>query len=135
MKHKFASKSALFLMELLIAILVFSFTTAICMRIFVHAKLTADYAGNLSIAVTTAQNAAECYKASGGNLTKTAEFLGVETIDSTKLECLLDNEMKLELVAEPGGGIYNTCLIVVYLFNGNEIYRIDVGAINDTGVK
>ena len=122
-------------MELLIAILVFSFTTAICMRIFVHAKLTADYAGNLSIAVTAAQNAAECYKAGGGSLTKTAEFLGVEITDNTRLEYSLDNEMTLELIKGEESNIYNSCVIVVYLFNGNEIYSIEVGAINDTGVR
>lgn len=121
-------------MELLIAILVFSFTTAICMRIFVHAKLTADYAGNLSIAVTAAQNAAECYKASGGNLIRAAEILGVETLND-KIEYALEHEMTLELTESGRSGLYTSCEIAVYLFNGDEIYRIEVGAINEKGVR
>lgn len=115
-------------MELLIAILVFSFTTAICMRIFVHAKLTADYAGNLSIAVTAAQNAAECYKASGGNLIRTADILNAYVAEN-KIEYALENEMTLELTALESG-VCNTCAITVYLFNGDVIYEMEVGAIN-----
>jgi type II secretory pathway pseudopilin PulG len=60
MKSK--TKSGLFLLELLVALLVFAFCAAICLRIFVAASTRAKDAENLNQAVRLATTAAENYK-------------------------------------------------------------------------
>jgi type II secretory pathway pseudopilin PulG len=62
-------------MELILVILCFAVSSAICLRVFVTAKLTADRSRNLSAAVLAAENAAECWKASEGDLGECAALL------------------------------------------------------------
>lgn len=59
------TKAAIFLMELLIVIAVFSVCAAVCAFIFTEAFITANEASDLNNAVITAKNAAEIFKASG----------------------------------------------------------------------
>ena len=72
------SKTPLFLMELLIMLLVFSISAAICLQVFAGARRISDESRRLDLAVMQAQTAAECWKASYGNLDKTAELLNAE---------------------------------------------------------
>lgn len=128
MKHRRASKSALFLMELLIAILVFALTAAICMRIFTFAKLTADSAGDLSIAVTNVQNAAECYKAYHGDLNLTAQALGYDGVMADGyFEYTITDNLTLKLISNTDSSV-NECDIIVYTESGDEVYSIVVNA-------
>ena len=53
------SKTPLFLMELIIMLLVFSVSAAICLRVFTGAKKIADESRRLDAAVMMAQTAAE----------------------------------------------------------------------------
>lgn len=77
MKTKSAlSSSGMFLCELLIAILVFAVAAAVCVRIFVFANFTATDSSTLNHAVIAAQNGAECFKATGGDLSEAAKLLG-----------------------------------------------------------
>lgn len=69
------SRSSLFLMEMLLVILCFALSAAICLQVFVSAKLTADRSRNLSAAVLAAENAAACWKASDGDLGECAALL------------------------------------------------------------
>lgn len=69
------SRSGLFLMEMIIVILFFSICAAICVSAFAKARVTADSSRALNDAVIQASNTAEAYKASGGDLRKTAELL------------------------------------------------------------
>ena len=129
MKHRYASKSALFLMELLIAMLVFTFTAAICMRIFVYAKLTADSAGDLSAAVTNVQNAAECYKAYKGDLDLITQALGQDSDTSGGyIEYNIDENLILKLTPDAENP-KNKCGISVTSADGEEIYSITVSAL------
>ncbi len=70
-KHS-RSKSGLFLMELIIVILFFSISAAICMRIFSTAKIKSDFSRDISNASVKAQNCAEAYKAYDANFKKIA---------------------------------------------------------------
>lgn len=54
--------SALFLMEQLIAVAVFTVCAAVCAGIFTDAFLTAEAAGDLNNAMTAAKNGAEYFK-------------------------------------------------------------------------
>ena len=55
------SKSALFLMELIIVILFFALTSAVCMRVFIKAHDVAHETESANYAVLWADNAAECF--------------------------------------------------------------------------
>lgn len=55
------SKSALFLMELIIVILFFALTSAVCMRVFVKAHDVAHETESANYAALWADNAAECF--------------------------------------------------------------------------
>lgn len=70
------SKSGLFLMELMLAILFFAISAAICLQMFAFASLTATRAENLSYATLAARSTAECYQATDGDLNQIAQLLG-----------------------------------------------------------
>jgi len=76
MREKSAlSGSGLFLMELLIGLLIFALTAAICLEIFVGSHLISNEGNNMNHAVLRAQSGAECFKASNGDLRETAMLL------------------------------------------------------------
>ena len=70
------SKTPLFLMELIIMLLVFSVSAAICLQVFVGARRISEESHRLDVAVMQAQTAAEYWKASHGDLEETAECMG-----------------------------------------------------------
>ncbi len=55
------SKSALFLMELIIVIFFFTLTSAVCLRVFVKAHETAVETGSMNYAILWAENASEAF--------------------------------------------------------------------------
>lgn len=61
------SKSALFLMELIIVILFFALTSAVCMQVFVKAHTIGKKTEGTNYAVLWADNAAECFYAYDGD--------------------------------------------------------------------
>ena len=68
------SKLSLFLMELIVAILFFSLSAAVCVRLFVHAHLMAERTENLSSAVIWSQNLSESFTALKGNLEEISDL-------------------------------------------------------------
>ena len=70
------TRSGLFAIELLIAVGVFSLCAAICVGLFVRSEVMSQDSADLNRAVTEARSAAECFKAVGGDLEKTAELTG-----------------------------------------------------------
>lgn len=74
MNRESNSKTSLFLMELIISILFFSITGAICVRLFVSAHITAQNSVNLSHSVMWAQNLSESYISCDGNLDQMADL-------------------------------------------------------------
>lgn len=79
---KTRSKTPLFLMELIIMLLVFSISAAICLQVFSGAKKISEESRKLDAALMQAQTIAECWKASYGDLEKTAEMLYVNPDES-----------------------------------------------------
>lgn len=65
MKH---SKSALFLMELIIALLFFSLASTVCIRLFVNAHSLSAQTVDMNYAVNYAQNMAEAFMGCSGDL-------------------------------------------------------------------
>ena len=79
------TKSGLFAIELLIAVGIFSLCAAVCMGLFVRSEVMSQEAADLNRAVSAARSAAECYKAAGGDLEKTAELTGGGVLDAGTL--------------------------------------------------
>ena len=94
------SKSSLFLMELILVILFFAISAAVCIRVFVSAEQTAERSRDLSCAVLAAQSAAECYRASGGDPETAAVLLSGSAADSG-LTVGYDADWQRTAAAEP----------------------------------
>jgi type II secretory pathway pseudopilin PulG len=60
-----SSKSSLFLIEMIVVILFFSIAGAICVSLFVQARLISLESTRLTLAVNQCQNAAEALRAVG----------------------------------------------------------------------
>lgn len=70
------TRSGLFTIELLIAVGIFSLCAAICVGLFVRSEVMSQDSANLNRAVSEARSVAECFKAAGGDLEKTAALTG-----------------------------------------------------------
>lgn len=86
MKH---SKSSLFLMEMIIAILFFSIASAICIQLFAKAHTLSFNTVNQNKAVIHAQNLAESYLALEGDLPQIAPLFEASVSDFSKNELYL----------------------------------------------
>ena len=75
MYTKTTSKSALFLMELIIAIFFFSLASAVCIQLFVKAHLMGTSNTNKNHALLWAQNIAETYTGTGADFNATVSLL------------------------------------------------------------
>ena len=69
-------RSGLFLIELILALLFFSVTSAVCMQIFGTSAVMVEQKEDRDAAVDASVNAAECLKAAGGDLAGAAKLLG-----------------------------------------------------------
>ncbi len=129
------SKSGLFLLELIIGILFFSFASAICMQIFVKAHLVSTKSSDLTAAMTKVQSAAEAFKSLGGNESDLAELLNAQQ-NGGLLTVSYDNEWN---PASSGQSAYrmtiqiseqgSVCDSQIRMFKGVEeqpIYELDV---------
>ena len=95
------TRSGLFAIELLIAVEVFSLCAAICVGLFVRSEVMSQDSADLNRAVAEARSAAECFKAVGGDLEKTAELTGGQIIGDTTLFISYDQSWhKLDAGAE-----------------------------------
>lgn len=95
------TRSGLFAIELLIAVGVFSLCAAICVGLFVRSEIMSQDSADLNRAVTEARSAAECFKAVGGDLEKTAELTGGQISGDTTLFISYDQSWhKLDAGAE-----------------------------------
>ncbi len=70
------SHSSLFAIELLSAAGVFILCAAICIGLFVRAEIVSASSADLNRAVEESRNAAECWKAAGGDLAAAAALCG-----------------------------------------------------------
>ena len=117
------TRSGLFAIELLIAVGIFSLCAAICVGLFVRAEVMSRDSADLNRAVTEARNAAECFKAAGGNLVETARLTGGELASGGKLVLEFDanwnklapgtaGTFELLLLSAPGNGYAGASLSV-----------------------
>ena len=101
MGGKRASKSELFLMELIFSILFFSIASAVCVTLFVHARLTST---QLTTATLQAQSAAETFKSVNADLDQAADLLNAQQTPEGSLQILYDQNWNP--VSEPDSASY-----------------------------
>lgn len=127
------SKSSLFLIELIFVILFFSLSGAVCVRLFAQARITGDRSRALGEASVRAQEAAELYKYSGGDLGQVGTALGVP-LDGETLAVEFDRDWQ----PAAGNGAYRmeirnldgpfprAEILVKNLAQNEDVYRIQV---------
>jgi len=117
------TRSGLFTIELLISVGIFSLCAAICVGLFVRAEVMSQDSANLNRAVAEARSAAECFKAAGGDLVKTAELTGGELTGQdalfleydehwNRMEAGSTGAFELALLTTPGDGYTSASLSV-----------------------
>lgn len=94
------SGAALFLMELIVAIGIFSAAAAVCVQLFARAALISRQSADLSHATFCAQSAAESFKAAGGDTAQTLLLLGEGGLAGGVLTVAYDRDW---LPGAPGG--------------------------------
>ena len=93
MKH---SRSSLFLMEMIIAILFFSLASAVCIQLFAKSHLLSTQTVNQNHAVIQAQNLAESYLSLEGDISAMQNlFSPSEQIDENTLRLAFDSSWNL----------------------------------------
>ena len=103
MKH---SRSSLFLMEMIIAILFFSLASAVCIQLFARSHLLSTQTVNQNHAVIQAQNLAESYLSLEGNVAAMQDlFSPSELTDENTLRLAFDSSWTL-CTAEDNAGFY-----------------------------
>lgn len=75
---KRTSKSGLFLLELVLGILFFSLASAVCVSLFVNARLTSARSRDLTEAMLQAQTVAESYRSVDGDMERLAQLLDAQ---------------------------------------------------------
>ena len=121
------SKTPLFLMELIIMLLVFSVSAAICLQVFAGARRISDDSRRLDIAVMHAQTAVECWKASHGDLEKTAEYMGAEAEENGF--SLYDDKEKMTLDFQ----CEDMQATIIVLSGEEEIFSLNCEAVMNNG--
>lgn len=131
------SHTGLFLIELVIIILFFAISAAICMKLFVFSYVMTEQSSDISHAALAAQNTAECFKAVQGDITKTAELLGA-AVENNTLSYHPTDDITLTLIAEEDTLEKNYSIIgkIHVTDNHNKIiFDMEVIALRGIGVN
>lgn len=84
------SKSGLFLMELIIAILFFSISAVICIQLFVASYSISRKSETLNAAMLQAQTAAEYFRAADGDIDSLCGTLPLKQVSENEYICYFD---------------------------------------------
>ena len=128
-------------MEMMVVILFFALTSAICVHLFAQSYQTAKHSEDLTNGVLQAESAAELYKSTAGDLQQTAELLDAKWEAAGSLTVLYDAHW--QIVQQDGAyqltmsavqeTLIPTAEIVIRTLEGKEIYRLTVKAYQPGG--
>lgn len=124
MKH---SKSGLFLMELIIALLFFALASTVCVRLFVKSATLSDSTVDLTYAVSRAQNLAECFLSCDGDITRVQDLFPESSLQEDNL-LVMDADGFISTIAfSPENEDGLVCGdIVIYNADREEIYSLQI---------
>lgn len=131
------SKTSLFLMELVITILFFSFCAAICMQLFVKTHVYGEKTKELNHAVCAAQGFAEVMRGTDGSLEQILLYYPEAISDGDSFfEVFYDKDFNIcsyseavyvgDVMLSPNGAIQNMDIKIVKLSGMEEIYTLNV---------
>ncbi len=128
MNKQRGSKLSLFLMELIVAILFFSLSAAVCVRLFTNAHLMAERTENLSSAVMWSQNLTETFTAESGDLERISGLYPDAYVTEDTLILFFDNNW--EVLDESLGDASYEALLKVRRDTAENVYS----DVNEYGV-
>lgn len=128
-------RSGLFLIELVLALLFFSLTSAVCMEIFGTSAVLSRQQKNRDAAIEASVCAAECLKVSGGDLRKTAEALrnGAEYEEGIGIRQPCGDDLMLNVTLIEDNAEYVVCTLLVTDAEGKSVHTMEVSALKATG--
>ncbi|MFI3236905.1 MAG: hypothetical protein R3Y47_02610 [Lachnospiraceae bacterium] len=91
-------KSSLFLLELIIAILFFSLSAAVCVQLFSYSYLKTVESEYRSLAVIYTQTALELFRNADGDMTELIAYMDAEEIAQGQYICYLDADSEEEFL-------------------------------------
>lgn len=135
MNNKSKSRTALFLMELIIAILFFSIASAVCMQLFAKAHLTSVKTRELNKAVSIAQSYAEVMRGTDGSIDSIVQCFPEAIVVDNYMEIFYDSDFNVcspdvaeyvsDVTITPNGAIQNMSIVFVKLSDNTEVYRLN----------
>lgn len=136
MKSQGKSKTSLFLMELVIAIMFFSVCAAICMQLFVQAHIIGNKTRELNYAVASAQGFAEVMRGTDGSIEEILKYYPMAASDNeTFFEVYYDGDFNPceysdatyvgDVTLTPNGVIQNMNVKIVKIADYEEIFSLN----------
>lgn len=125
MKNK-SSKSGLFLMELILSILFFSISSAVCIQLFVKSHLISQQSVDLNNAIEWCQNIAEAFYGTNGNMDEMMLLFSNSRQDSSDQSSFFLDESPYRIsVSIQEDNSLLICTISAYK-SSNLIYELEV---------
>ena len=129
------SKTALFLMELIIVILFFSLASAVCMQLFAQSHLISKETRELNHAVSIATSYAEVMRGTDGSMESILEAFPEAVAQDNYFEVFYDAHFQVcdpdaaayvtDVTITPNGAIQNMEIRFVRLSDYHEIYKLN----------
>jgi hypothetical protein len=125
MNERSNSKLSLFLMELIVAIMFFSLSAAVCVRLFVAAHTMAESTESINNATIWTQNLAEAFTGEQGDLQKIAElfpeaYIASESEEEGTLILFFDDNW--DLMSEQLSGSAYEAILKITREDAAEVY-------------
>lgn len=135
MKHKLQRRSNIFLLEVIIAILFFSISSAVCIQLFAQAHIKSENAASLNQAVLAASSAAEALEACGGDAESLSELFPESRIEGDTLHVYYDADWNccpssdayrnMDIVLSVDGGLIRGEIAVFEIGKTKPLYQLD----------
>lgn len=129
------SKTALFLMELIIVILFFSLASAVCMQLFARSHLIGKETRELNHAVAIAQSYAEVMRGTDGSMESILSAFPDAIAEDNYFEVFYDEQFQVcdpdnaayvsDVTIRPIGAIQNMEIRFVRLSDYYEVYTLE----------
>lgn len=127
MKNNSTSKTGLFLMELMMAILFFCLAAAVCVQMFIKGHILSDRSVSLNHAVVYCESMAETFYSCDGNLQEMKDFLeGTTTIEDHIINWNPDDSFKITGTLSEDNGLLNLNISCIQNSSDEEIYSLSV---------
>lgn len=134
MKRPLPKRSNLFLMEMILAILFFSLASAVCMQLFVKARVLSEKTSAQNHSMVLAKSAASAFEAGDGTLESLQENYPKSLLEDSRLRIYYDEDWKLCtekektyemcITIEARDGNLTTAIIAVKGSDDAELFRL-----------